>query len=161
MTHKFLYLDSTLSSQLYIEYLTATIVLSAAFVYSLYIAPSIESATDGLFGRINNMHKSCIINCDTTTCKKVLSGRGSNYFINTPKEKQEAIKSCVITFWGLSHFACYAVLGFLAPNIFQEAFVIGAWFEFYEHEKYDCHDPLDILLNIAGYTIGSTIRSNI
>lgn len=96
------------------------------------------------------MHESCIIKygkslpCD-------ISYRGKNYYINSNKTTAE----CYVAFWGMTHFLLYAILGYLHPTRFIEFNTIGILFELYEKKYYDCHDSLDILLNMSGFMLGS------
>jgi hypothetical protein len=82
-------------------------------------------------------------------------GRGDNYLIGIEDPvKNERMKNCLVTFWGVAHFALYFVLGVAAPDMFWETFAIGVGFEIYENYKFDCHDVLDVGLNSAGFLLG-------
>ena len=132
---------------------------SLAYLYCLVYAPSIESITDNsISGKINKIHKKCAINCDHNLCSTMIQYRGNNYFISTPQDEQEYIKKCFVTFWGVTHYILYALIGFLLPSMFWESFVCGVFFEIYEHNKYDCADVLDIVLNTAGFYTGYQIH---
>jgi hypothetical protein len=131
-------------------------VLTIAYIYSLIYAPSIENINDGSFTTsIAKMNKSCFLACKTQKCKKYISkSRGKQYFISIPSEDQEHIKSCIITFWGLTHFIMYFILTFIFPDFYIELFFIGIGFEVYEYFKFDCHDINDIYLNTLGILLG-------
>ena len=76
-------------------------------------------------------------------------------------DKQDQLKYCFITFWGLSHFIMYSFLGFFAPKLFFETFTLGVVFEGIEADLFDCQDGLDILLNTTGFIFGSFIREKL
>lgn len=142
------------------SYIILSIILAVSYYYCICFAPSIEGKTDNLFFRkLNNIHQSCVIKCSSDVCKNIVkNGRGDSYFISTPKENQEYIKDCAVTFWGVSHFFMHFMIGLLLPDFFIQSLLIGLIFEIYEYKKYKCHDLLDIPLNISGFLVGRTIR---
>jgi hypothetical protein len=131
-------------------------ILTVAYIYCLVYAPSIESSNDDSFTTlIANMNKSCLINCKSDDCKSYIDkSRGAQYFISIPEDEQTHIKSCIITFWGFTHFLLYFVLALIVPDFYIELFFIGISFEIYEYYKYDCHDMNDIALNTGGIILG-------
>ena len=58
-----------------------------------------------------------------------------------------------MTFWSMSHFILYFILGYFLPNLWFEEFIIGIIFEFGEREK-RCDDMLDIFYNGMGLALG-------
>jgi hypothetical protein len=142
------------------SYVILFLILLVSYFYCIKFAPSIESKSDNIFfDKLNNIHQSCIIKCNSTTCRNIVqNGRGDTYFISTPKEKQEYIKDCAVTFWGVSHFFMHFMIGFLLPDFFLQSLAVGISFEIYEYQIYKCHDILDIPLNILGFLMGRTIR---
>ena len=86
-------------------------ILTVAYLYCLVYAPSIENVNDeSLTNHIANMNKSCLINCKSDNCKNYIdNSRGAQYFISIPQSEQTHIKSCIITFWGFTHFMLYFV----------------------------------------------------
>lgn len=132
------------------------LILSLAFIYSLIFAPSIENIkSDDFLGSISKMNKSCLLNCSTDECNTYIrKNRGNQYFISIPKNEQDDIKGCIITFWGLSHLIMYFLLAFFVPSFYIELFFIGVAFEIYEYHAFDCHDMNDIYLNTIGILLG-------
>ena len=108
-------------------------ILTVAYIYSLIYAPSIESSNDDSFTTsVAKMNKSCLLNCKSEKCKKYITdSRGKKYFISIPVSEQEHIKSCIITFWGFTHFIMYFILAMLVPAFYIELFFIGVGFEIY------------------------------
>jgi hypothetical protein len=131
-------------------------ILTFAYIYCIIYAPLIENSNDDSFTtQIANMNKSCLLQCKSESCKNYISNnRGNQYFISIPISEQEEIKSCVITFWGFTHFLMYFVLALIVPAFYIELFFIGVMFEIYEYYKYDCHDLNDIYLNVFGILLG-------
>jgi hypothetical protein len=131
-------------------------ILTFAYIYSLIYAPSIENSNDDSFTTsISKMNKSCLLNCKSDSCKKYISdNRGRQYFISIPPSEQEHIKSCIVTFWGFTHFLMYFILAMLVPAFYVELFFIGVGFEIYEYYKFECHDVNDIFLNTMGILLG-------
>ena len=132
------------------------VILTVAYIYCLVYAPSIENINDdSLTNSIANVHKMCFINCKSEECKNFIStNRGDSYFISIPESEQDYIKTCIITFWGMTHFLLYFILTFLVPSFYIEFFFVGIVFEIYEYYYYKCHDINDIFLNTLGIIIG-------
>lgn len=128
-----------------------------AYIYSLIIAPLYSKEKDG----INRIHESCVYGCEI--CKHATKYRGNNYYIGTSmlESDKKNITKCILTFWGCSHALLYALIGYIAPNLFIETFVLGVVFEIYEKYKFNCEDPLDILWNSLGFIIGAQINSHV
>lgn len=132
------------------------VILTFAYIYSIIYAPSIENSSDDSFTTsIAKMNKSCLLNCKSKQCKDYIGiGRGKQYFLSIPVSEQEHIKSCIITFWGFTHFVMYFILALCVPAFYVELFFIGIGFEVYEYYNYDCHDTNDIFLNTMGILLG-------
>lgn len=130
------------------------VVFLIAYVYSLIIAPWLKRAYPK--SRMNQMHEKCVTQA-TSAEKWMLRGRGKSYIIGGNEESSK-LQSCLVTFWGASHFILYLIVGFLCPNKSLMFNTFGALFEVYEYYKYDCADPLDLLLNFSGYAVGSSIK---
>lgn len=138
---------------IYGQIIYVIILYSIAYIYSLVYAPSIATNTTGL----NKLHEKCIYGCDM--CDSVTGGRGQNYYIAAmDPEKQKNLSKCLLSFWGLTHYILYVLIGYLAPDLFWETFTIGVLFEGYEYIKYDCADPLDPVWNSLGFLTGSYLR---
>jgi hypothetical protein len=60
----------------------------------------------------------------------------------------------LVSLWAVSHAYLYMVIGFFCPNLFIESFLIGAFFEYFEKMKWECHDGLDVIFNSFGFIIG-------
>lgn len=132
------------------------IILTFAYMYSLIYAPLIENINDeSLTSSISRMNKSCLLSCTSKKCKKYIkNNRGEKYFISVPPSEQKYIKSCILTFWGFTHFLMYFVLAFLVPAFYLELFFIGMMFEIYEYYNFECEDFNDIYLNTIGILLG-------
>lgn len=129
------------------------VIYMIAFVYSLIFAPAIAKIDHGVLGAVNRLHESSVVNCDS--CTALTSGRGANYYIASMDEgKFEQLRTSLVTFWGAMHFLLYAILGYVAPDMFWETFAVGVGFECYEYAKYSCEDPLDVVWNSAGFLVG-------
>lgn len=134
------------------------IIYIIAYIYCLEFAPRISHCRDGMLGVVNTVHESCVFGCDR--CTAVTGGRGDQYYIGaTDVEKNERLKRCVVTLWGLAHFLLYAVIGWVAPDMFWETFAVGAAFEAYEYVQYSCEDPLDLVWNSAGFIAGASLHN--
>jgi hypothetical protein len=131
-------------------------ILTVAYIYSLIYAPIIENSNDdSITTSISKMNKSCILSCPAKGCKRYIkNNRGKQYFISIPADEQKYIKSCLITFWGFTHFLMYFILTFLVPAFYLELFFIGVIFEFYEYYRFECQDINDIYLNTFGILLG-------
>ena len=119
----------------------------------------------------------CVCICNKPICKTILNnGRSSNYLNpitksiknKENKENKEDItlrelynKTCLLSFWGLSHVILYMLIGIILPNYFVELFIIGCLFEIVEHTMFKCGDILDIIWNNIGYVIGIYIHKYI
>jgi hypothetical protein len=127
-----------------------------AYIYCLEVAPLIPGYKNEPYNTINMIHESCIFN--NNFLKALTYGRGKNYYINSNASFDE---NCIVTFWGLTHFLFHIIVGFFFPYLFWQVFVIGVGFEIYEYFAYDCADPLDIVLNTAGFIVGSYLNDMI
>lgn len=131
------------------------IIFVLGFIYCLILAPAIEHINDDSFlGKLNRVHKSCIVGCNSPSCKSLISNRGNSYFISTPKDQQGEIRNCLVTYWGAMHFTLYLILGIIAPYWFVPILAIGVFFEVFEYIVYQCHDAFDVILNTTGFATG-------
>lgn len=148
-------MQDSLSSQ----YIVALILYVIAYIYAINIAPFISKSDNIYLKKIDFVHESCY----TNICNADFSNtRGNNYYIDVmDQNKQKLLKTCFMTFWGLSHFVLYSFLGYFAPDLFLETFMIGVAFEGLEKYKYDCHDLLDIGFNSVGFLFGRSLNRSI
>lgn len=113
-----------------------------------------------------NFNTQCFI-YNKNAAPILLRGRGTNYFLhntrNATAEQTNTIidysKNCIVTYWGLSHFTLYFLLGLLAPNLFWISFTVNILFEYLEYRLANCHDFFDIVLNTAGLITGYYLSS--
>src|SRR5271169_2982863 len=126
----------------------------AAYAYSLEFAPRAKQCDTGWCEEVNKVHESCILGCNEYT-KALTAGRGSDYIIGDNGATNERISNCLVTFWGLTHFMLFAMVGFIAPWLFWEMFAVGCLFELYESYRFNCHDVLDVGLNTLGFLAGA------
>ena len=69
---------------------------------------------------------------------------------------REPVK-CALTGWGATHVFTYMALGFVVPKLFLTVFMIALVWELIE-SLFNCHDALDLILNLAGFVIGAALR---
>lgn len=129
------------------------VITSVSAAYALAIAPMFEQRGIGF---LYAAQTGCVVGCPANDCGR---GRGSNYFIGDGPNAEvdnARIQSCLMTFWGLTHFAMHFLLGYVVPTQhgFVVSFVGGVLFELWEYSAHDCHDALDILYNTAGWYAG-------
>ncbi len=129
-------------------YFWIAFVYFIAYVYSIEIAPRLVGKT-GLAGKMNNIHETCVMGCKANLCE--YSWKGNSYYIGSDDASSSP---CLVTFWSVSHFMLYSVLGYLFPDYFWQTFAAGVCFELYEWVKYDCQDSYDILFNSSGFLVG-------
>lgn len=139
------------------QYIIAAILLIIAYYYCIHVVQIWNKAPDGWKARINAVHEMCLVQCDSPTITSKL--RGSNYYIGVMnQQKREKLSKCLVTFWSMTHFVLYGVIGFFCPDIFWEMLAVGTAFEVYEKTQYGCHDWTDIAFNTLGYYAGSRLR---
>ncbi|QYB17778.1 hypothetical protein PV-S19_0414 [Pacmanvirus S19] len=140
------------------KYLLIALIYIIAYIYSIVLAPKIAMSTLPVCQSINNVHESCVLNC--SVAKPILDKtRGPNYYIG--EENDPSLNNCLMTFWSLSHFMFYSLLGAIFPEIFWEVQIIGIGFELYEREYHGCQDWCDIGYNLTGWFTGYLIRRKI
>jgi hypothetical protein len=93
---------------------------------------------------------TCVFKSPSWVPSSLLKFRGKNYFLTSQIEESD----CLFTFWSLTHFILYLVLGLLTPDFFWLTLGIGIFFEILENMTLDCHDVLDVLWNSAGFLLG-------
>lgn len=100
------------------------------------------------------LNETCIINCNTNTCKKIAyRSRGSNYYLT-----EDSIPyNCIFTIWELSHLIMHIFIGYYFN--FGYSLGIGIIFEMYEKQYYKCESYLDILYNSIGGLFGVGLRT--
>jgi hypothetical protein len=131
-----------------------------SLVYCFSITPALANRKDELSQKITKVNESCIAGCGT--CTKYTKTRGKDYFIDSMNnEKEEEIKRCILTFWNLSHYLAYIIVGYLFPSMFIESMIVGIAFEYFEFLTYNCHDGLDILYNALGFITGMYLRNSL
>ena len=133
------------------------IFVIVTLIYCFSIAPALANRKDELSQKITEINESCIFGCGK--CTKYTKIRGKDYFINSmDKKKEEQIKRCVLTFWNLTHYLTYIIVGYIFPSMFIESMSIGIAFEYFEYLRYDCHDLLDCFYNALGFLTGQFLR---
>lgn len=132
---------------------TLVILYVVAYMYSMQIAPWVQRRFPQ--SSMNKTHEQCVAQ-PAGTPKWMLSGRGKSYIIGGHSASNK-LGDCLVTFWGGTHFALYLAIGFFCPEHGIVANVAGVIFEVYEWKVYDCADPLDVLLNVAGFIAGRAL----
>lgn len=142
-----------------IQFAALAVLMIFAYIYAIHIAVALSKHKDGWRKRLTEVHESCVVCVNGEAGKALTSGRGKEYYIGaTTPEKRERLECCVVTFWGLAHFAFFLLVGFVCPDLFWPAFAIGCGFEAYEKVRFDCHDLLDIIWNTVGFATGRALR---
>jgi hypothetical protein len=124
-------------------------LMSIVYVYAMQFAPSLAHKKNvPFYNFLNTLHEGCIIDLPSANLNSM---RGTNYFIGAMNgDKSKKLKGCLLTFWGLTHFLFYFLVGYMCPDYIDLAFIISFVFEYYEYRVYKCHDVLDIFLNVLG-----------
>jgi hypothetical protein len=136
--------------------------LGMIYLYATILTPLL-SHRSAITDMIKDAHASCYINCsdDNQIAKKLVAGRGRNYDITeittSDGAEYKTSETCLLTFWGFTHFIFYAILGVIAPDMFWQTFMVGTAFEVAEYYSYDCADPLDLIWNSAGFIVGQKL----
>lgn len=134
------------------KYVLLTGLFVFAYVYSLVLSPKIIYKENWPWNKINSVHRSCLVSFqDCRICEILTQYRGDNYFIESIVYD---LSNCLATFWSVTHFVFFAVLGFIEPLLFWTFFLIGVGFESMEYYVLDCHDWLDIGYNTLGLLTG-------
>jgi hypothetical protein len=100
----------------------------------------------------------------TGTPQSLSSSRGDGGFAPTgspqslSSSRGDGTPQCMLSLWGVLQFLLFALIGFVAPSIFPAIVIVSLIYEMAEYFLYQCHDALDILLNISGYLFGMLIR---
>ena len=66
-------------------------------------------------------------------------------------------RCCIITGWNLSHFIVHFISGLLFPTLVIEAILLGVTFEALEYQFLNCHDTMDLIMNISGVLLGAAL----
>ena len=139
--------------------LCVIVVIAYAVLHYLFFYPSERLKRSETFQSVNSHSEQCVVKCDAVGCRPCdLSVRGRSYIVDGSEETNKKISECFITFWGVTHFMLYAVIGFFCPDLFWQTLAMGIGWELYEYEVFDCHDTLDIFLNTAGFLVGRAIK---
>lgn len=138
----------------------AVLLYAVAYLYCIhfatYTADKSRCAAEWC-ERATTVHERCIVGCGRA-CDGARRWRGQHYIIGADEASNaRASRDCLITFWGMTHFLFYALLGFAAPSLFWPTAAVGVAFELYEAARFDCHDALDVVLNSAGFVVGSSL----
>jgi hypothetical protein len=126
--------------------------------YTLFIIYSISLFLMFLVYIFNNNNKfisdkinGCIITYPSDITDIIIKNRGKNY------NDSIYMKDCIFTYWHLSHFLLYVIIGFFCPNLFLLSISIGIIWEILEYLiKLD--DITDIFFNIFGFIVGFLIN---
>jgi hypothetical protein len=138
----------------YDRLITVYIILIISFIYCIVVP------AEYVHDSINQFQKKCYCDCKTDVCKYISSKRGDDYYIGyTEKEDIIRNKSCFLTHWNITHLLFYMLLSYIAPFYIFELFIIGISFELFEYKYYDCHDYWDIVNNVIGLAIGSSLSN--
>src|ERR1700684_4653422 len=110
---------------LYTQYLLACLLYIIAYCYAIVAAPMISNCPT--CQPLEKVHRSCVVGLNNQS--KIISDiRGDKYYIGVDYNVAD-LNSCLVTFWGFTHFILYVLLGVLVPDLFVETFVLGVGFE--------------------------------
>lgn len=104
---------------------------------------------------INHVDK-CLVPCNNSVCKSILSGRDSGYYANGDEEDEERSLSCSVSSWEISHVLFHCFLGYFY-NL-QISLSISVGYELYEHYAFNAGSYLDLFWNMFGFCIGYSMR---
>jgi hypothetical protein len=139
------------------DYLLAWMIGLIGFVNVevMYILSRVPTTAD----TVQRLYSQCYWSCDHPICRLATSMRGEGYFL-TPEgtTSPKKVRSCMLSLWGVLHFILFFLIGFVAPSIFPAIVLVSLVYEFAEYTLYNCHDAMDVVLNIMGYLFGMTLR---
>jgi len=104
---------------------------------------------------INRLYGKCYVACEHPICKKITLFRGTGYFLTTDPTDERKLKTCILSLWGVLHFILFAIIGYFVPNKLPLILLISVVYEGAEYLVANCHDLLDVVLNVSGYLVGS------
>lgn len=107
---------------------------------------------------INKAYSYCYLSCEHPICKVLLKFRGKDYFLTFGEGQELRVKTCMLSLWGILHILLFATIGYFISNILWEVILVSILYELAEYLLYNCHDALDILLNVFGYLMGVYLR---
>ena len=149
---------------MYNQYIALCVILVIAYAYLhyLFFYPCEWFKKSKYFNPINEYTEQCFIKCDEVGCGACdISLRGENYIVDGSEEVKKITKDCLLTYWGVTHFMLYVVIGFFCPDLFIQTLILGIGWEYYEYRVFNCHDTLDIVLNTAGFITGKAAREGL
>lgn len=109
---------------------------------------------------IQRAYTKCYVECDHPVCQTLTSLRGEGYFLTQEEDSKRLhrVKHCMLSLWGVLHFILFAIIGFVAPTILPAIIVVSVVYELAEWQLYQCHDAIDVVLNVVGYITGMALR---
>lgn len=110
---------------------------------------------------VQKAFSKCYLKCDHKACSYLLGFRGKDYFLTFNGEKEIRVKTCLLSLWGVLHFVLFLIMGWLIPNVLWEVVGVSILYEMAEYLLYNCHDGLDIVLNVSGYLVGRILRNQV
>ena len=143
--------------------LIIALIVVFAYVYSIIFATHVtklsKETNDKWPNKINDIHETCVMTCNKPFCQSACNFRGNNYYIGSDKKLDSGTsETCLVTFWSAGHFVLFMIIGFIMPELFIVALILGIGFEVYEYYRFDCHDPLDIIWNTSGFIVGMLLN---
>ena len=106
----------------------------------------------------------------TWTLDYVKRDRSHECLIGSIKKREGLLFDGCFDIYHVSHIILWFIVGLISPEYYGAAFLTGLAWELYEHVQFTkdgtckaviCGRIEDIILNMAGYGLGSWIRDNI
>lgn len=138
------------------EYITMAWIGVLGFInveLMLYLSKTSYAST------IQKAYSKCYISCEHSFCQLLLKFRGKDYFLTFNEQTELRVKTCVLSLWGVLHFVLFMMIGYFVSNVLWEVVGVSILYELAEYLLYNCHDALDIVLNVSGYLVGRILRT--
>jgi hypothetical protein len=139
------------------EYVLAMVIGSMG----MGVVEGMKYMTETKYGeRVKTVFRQCYLECHLPVCEWLTQFRGRRYFL-TNGDGNGKVKYCMLSLWGVLHFVLFVLIGLFVPNIGWEVLGASLVYEGGEYVLYQCHDLLDVGINMAGYLVGSFVARRV
>lgn len=139
---------------LFVTTVLLVIVTKCTRMHNAFVESVVETKNDTLIEVMQMMRGDNYDLADESMGISVKQTAAASAAENTPKKQSGR---ALVTWFHVSHFALYAVLGFCAPGRWAWALGISAVWETVE-VFWRCHDMMDLAWNALGYACGMALR---